>query len=509
MITTTGTKHGEHSMRVRSTTRINFEYLLAIGLLAMSGCGGGGGYGGGDGGSGYNPPPTPPPAAPTVSITAPSGSGSVNRTVTLTADATAGAGISSVEFLVDGNVIATDTAAPYSADWNTSTVSDGSHALTARVVDTANTSVTSAAVNVTVLNSPTIDVNVSAAEVFPRTNSAATGTGQLSFNLVTGAASGGFTLSGIVATLAHIHNGIAGTDGPVIVNFVKSAADPNRWDVENGAVLTADQVNALLAGQLYVNVHSAANPNGEIRGQIKPQGIVLAIAGLDGDNVVPPVTNTADGFAAMTVNESTNTATVHVRTSGVDDATEAHVHNAPAGENATAPLLTLMKDPTAATHWSIEQQSITQADRDALANDRLYVDVHTPGAPNGALRGQLSLDAQAPTPPPPSVTLTQLQTTIFTPICSGCHTGGGSSLPSSMNLSNASASFAALVGVASTEQPALQRVNAGNPDDSYLVRKIEGTPGISGGRMPLGGAPLDATLIANVRAWIAAGAQNN
>jgi hypothetical protein len=186
------------------------------------------------------------------------------------------------------------------------------------------------------------------------------------------------------------------------------------------------------------------------------------------------------------------------------------VHNAAVGENAAAPLLTLMKDPAAATHWSVEQQGITQADRDALANDRLYVDVHTPGAPSGALRGQLTLDGQPATPPPPpSVTLTQLQTTIFSPICSGCHTGGGTLLPSSMNLSNAAATFAAIVGVASTEQPSLQRVNPGNPDNSYLVHKIEGTPGITGARMPQGGAPLDATLIANVRAWIAAGAQNN
>ena len=490
-----------------TTHRLNWGPSLAIGLLAMSGCGGGGGYGGDD--NPPSPPPPPPPAAPTVSMTAPTG-GSVNRTVTITADATAGAGVNRVEFLVDGNLLATDTSAPYSADWNTSTVADGSHSLTARVVDTANTSVTSSAVAVNVLNSPVIDVAVSAAEVFPRTNSAATATGQLTFNLVTGVVTGGFTVSGITATVAHIHNGIAGTNGPVIVDFVQSATDANRWDVEAGDVLNADQVNALLAGQLYVNVHSAANPGGEIRGQIKPQGIALAIAGLDGDNVVPPVTNTADGFAAMTVNENTNIATVHVRTSGVDDATEAHVHNAAVGQNASAPLLTLMKDPTAATHWSVEQQSITQAHRDALAADQLYVDVHTPAAPDGALRGQLSLDGEPPAPPPPAtVTLTQLQSTIFSPICSGCHTGGGTSLPSSMNLSSAAATFAAIVGVASTQQPSLQRVTPGNPDNSYLVRKIEGTPGITGSRMPLGGAPLDPTLIANVRAWIAAGAQNN
>lgn len=468
-------------------------------IIAVSSCGGGGGgYGGSSQGSAQA-------AAPTATITVPVGT-SLNRTVQLTANATAGAGVNRVEFLVDGTVIATDTVAPYEASWDTSTVADGSHSLTARTVDSANASATSTAVTVTVLNSPVIDVTTTAAEVFPSTNSAATGTGQLTFNLITGAVTGGVTLTGITATLAHIHNGIAGTNGPVIVNFVQSGTDPNRWDAEAGGTLTADLVNALLGGQLYVNVHSAAFPGGEIRGQIRPQGIAVAIAALDDSKVVPPVTNSATGFAAMTVNETANTATVHMQTTGVDDATEAHVHNAPAGENASAPLFSLMKDPAAPSHWLLEGQAVTQADRDALAADRLYVDVHTPAALAGALRGQLSLDGETTATAP---TLAQLQSTIFTPICSGCHTGGGSSLPSSMNLTSASATFAAIVGVASTEQPSVLRVSAGNPDASYLVRKIEGAAGITGGRMPLGGAPLDPALIANVRAWITAGAQNN
>jgi hypothetical protein len=55
----------------------------------------------------------------------------------------------------------------------------------------------------------------------------------------------------------------------------------------------------------------------------------------------------------------------------------------------------------------------------------------------------------------------------------------------------------------------VMRVAPGNPDASYLVRKLEGAPGITGQRMPFGGPFLDAAAIQQVRAWIAAGAPNN
>jgi mono/diheme cytochrome c family protein len=102
-------------------------------------------------------------------------------------------------------------------------------------------------------------------------------------------------------------------------------------------------------------------------------------------------------------------------------------------------------------------------------------------------------------------TLAELQLSIFTPRCSGCHTGGGGGLPASMDLTSATATRAALVGVSSVEVPALLRVSAGAPDNSYLMRKLEGTQTV-GGRMPLGGPFLAPTEIDQVRAWIQAGA---
>jgi hypothetical protein len=74
--------------------------------------------------------------------------------------------------------------------------------------------------------------------------------------------------TGMTATASHIHQGAAGANGPVIVPFTKTA--DNTFESPADAKLTDAQYDAYKAGNLYVNVHSAAHPGGEIRGQIKP-----------------------------------------------------------------------------------------------------------------------------------------------------------------------------------------------------------------------------------------------
>jgi len=110
--------------------------------------------------------------------------------------------------------------------------------------------------------------------------------------------------------------------------------------------------------------------------------------------------------------------------------------------------------------------------------------------------------------PVSAATLDALQASVFTPTCavSGCHTGpAGGNLPAGMGLSTADASFTNLVGVTSLQQATLLRVAAGDPDNSYLVQKLEGTAA-SGARMPLGGGALDQALVNDIRQWIADGA---
>jgi len=69
------------------------------------------------------------------------------------------------------------------------------------------------------------------------------------------------------ATAAHIHEGAAGANGPVIVPFVKQG--DNTFVAAPGAKMTEAQYDAYKAGRTYVNVHSAAHASGEIRAQLK------------------------------------------------------------------------------------------------------------------------------------------------------------------------------------------------------------------------------------------------
>jgi hypothetical protein len=110
---------------------------------------------------------------------------------------------------------------------------------------------------------------------------------------------------------------------------------------------------------------------------------------------------------------------------------------------------------------------------------------------------------QGPFPP----TIEAIQEHVFTPICSRCH--HGALAPQGLHLSDTQTSYDNLVNVASQEAPQLKRVLPGDPDNSYIIHKVEGTQE-SGDQMP-DGCPssepcLDQDTIAVIRQWIADGA---
>ena len=379
---------------------------------------------------------------------------------------------------------------------------------------------------------------LSGASENPAVTTAASGTGVLALNPATNQISGFVKTSGITGTAAHIHEGAAGVNGGVIVPLTETAAGSGVWSVPAGSTLTAGQAASFNASGLYFNVHSTANPGGEIRGQIVAATVKIGTAALDGAKEVPAVTTAASGSGIIAVNSITGLVNGNINTTGIVGSL-AHVHEAAAGVNGsvvipltlTAPLSTLqsplgvstasLADGAAGSAYS---QSLTATGGTtpyawAVASGTLPAGLNLSaagvisGTPTAA--GSSSFSVSVTDSASPAVTATkalainiaaapiatvsfstQIQP-IFNGNCISCHSPGG--IGSFMNLTAGNA-FASLV------QSAPPRVIAGSSATSVLYGRISGTitP-----QMPLGGAPLSAANQTLIKNWIDQGAANN
>jgi CHRD domain len=109
-------------------------------------------------------------------------------------------------------------------------------------------------------------VKLTGAEEVPPVSATGSGSGTIRVNS-DGTVSGSVTTTGVEGTMAHIHQGAKGQNGPVIIPLTKSG---DTYTVPAGAKLNDAQVKAFKEGGLYVNVHTAKNKGGEVRGQLTP-----------------------------------------------------------------------------------------------------------------------------------------------------------------------------------------------------------------------------------------------
>lgn len=335
-------------------------------------------------------PPAPPPdtTAPTLGDIDPGSGATFNRTTTLTVTANDNVGVTEVRFFVDGNLIGSDSTAPYSVGWDTTTETDGDHVLQAEAEDAAGNVGQSAELTVTVQNTFQFALTLSGEEEVPAVESAGTGSADLSVNVATGEVEGTLTVNGIDVTAAHIHDGFAGSNGPVLIGLEQDMNDPSIYNVPAGAMLDAAGIDALLAAGLYLNAHTAANPGGELRAQILPEDFVLVFAPLSGEMEFPRVDTIAGGRAAVTLDTVSGTIVVQANVNGLDDASAAHVHDGFAGENGPV-LVGLMQDGSDPGRWFVEDGMLNAPGIDDFLAGGLYVNVHSPAHPAGEVRGQI------------------------------------------------------------------------------------------------------------------------
>ena len=247
----------------------------------------------------------------------------------------------------------------------------------------------------------------------------AAGTGDFVVDTETGAISGSVEVSGTtgVPTMAHIHQGAPGVAGPVLI-ALEPNADSTVWTVPEGAALDAAGIEAFENDELYVNVHTEANPSGELRGQLDADsgdsgdetaegGETVSVA-LDTASTEPAAEGADDaaGTGQFTVDTETGAIAGSVEVAGTTGVpTMAHIHQGAPG--VAGPVLIALEPNESSTVWTVpDGAALDAAGIEAYENGELYVNVHTEANPSGELRAQLVGDSEeAAAPATGSVTV--------------------------------------------------------------------------------------------------------
>jgi len=185
------------------------------------------------------------------------------------------------------------------------------------------------------------------------------------------------------ATVMHIHQGPAGANGPIVFDL----GDPASPVTATWTGMTAGNINDLLTGNLYLNIHTAGRPAGEIRGQILTRTVDTVNFTMDGSQFVPPNPTAATGSCTADLSNAADSLNVQC-THDVPSPTAAHIHQGSVGVNG--PLVFTFPSPASPFAADVPMTAELVA---AYAATLLYLEVHsgsggedTPGA---EIRGQM------------------------------------------------------------------------------------------------------------------------
>ena len=239
-----------------------------------------------------------------------------------------------------------------------------------------------------------IAVEVSGSQSVPTAVSdGGSATAYITVNETTGALDAVLNLHNIDdSTNTHIHDGVAGVNGGVIQGFTVDPTTATTWTI-TGATLTigaGNDLEKLLAGGTYVNVHTTSNGAGEARGQVLPEGVVMAIAPLTateaqtaGSNASGASAGTSTGYVTVNKNLSPATVKANLIFSGITP-TAAHIHTDTGGGVVQGFTL----DVGAGT--GVIDATLSTTEVSEFETDILYINLHTTAFAGGELRGQLT-----------------------------------------------------------------------------------------------------------------------
>ncbi|MEP6514006.1 MAG: CHRD domain-containing protein, partial [Parafilimonas sp.] len=190
-------------------------------------------------------------------------------------------------------------------------------------------------------------------------------------------------------TAAHIHQAPPRVSGSVIVSL-NFAGDSTGSLTGSGTFTDAQEVD-LIAGNMYVNVHSTTYPAGEIRAQLSvatPGQSDLLSGNLEEAQEVPPTGSTAIGSVKALLDKGTDSVFVTGNYFGLSDTpTAAHIHRAPVG--VAGPVIVSLNARGSDTGAVSGAGLLVASDVMEMVNGNTYVNVHSSLFPAGEIRGQL------------------------------------------------------------------------------------------------------------------------
>ncbi|MES2774263.1 MAG: CHRD domain-containing protein [Bacteroidota bacterium] len=192
-------------------------------------------------------------------------------------------------------------------------------------------------------------------------------------------------------TASHIHSPAApGSNAGVIINLLNTGGTSGT--LAGSANLTPVQEIDLLSGNMYVNVHNASFPGGEIRAQLTTttDGQTEYYNGrLQGAQQVPPNSSSATGTFNVLLDKTTDSVFLTGGYSGLTTAANAsHIHSAAANSNGGV-IINLNFDAATSGTLHVASQA-TPADKAAMIAGNTYVNIHNATYPGGEIRGQIN-----------------------------------------------------------------------------------------------------------------------
>jgi hypothetical protein len=250
----------------------------------------------------------------------------------------------------------------------------------------------------------TYQANLTGANEVPPVTTAMSGRAIMALSADAGSLAYRLSVADVVSTTAaHIHQGRVGVNGPVIFNLIPSGATLNPASAVAGTItLTDTNLFHLIGGNYYVNVHTAARPAGEVRGQLTPYAPVNTITTTLTVSAevpleaaaLPAAPDVAGGVTRFHLNPTPGILQYELSVTDLVSVTAAHIHRGLPGVNG--PIIFPLFNPPATLSPSSPVAGILALDNAQMVDlltGYYYVNVHTVARPAGAVRGQVSPDS--------------------------------------------------------------------------------------------------------------------